>query len=573
MRAPTWLWVVGVGVLLGLAAPARAQLAEPSAPADPQPLLIPRPVSQQEINDTNNTVNGVPNAGNFVSLPSLFKFRNEAIDYQKDAKTEPSTFSPLCSFSGTLVLRGGGCRITFGWYNAVQSGGPPPAATEIYPLIPSTDPAVYGGTAFTPLAATGPWVLKTFTADDIRNDPRYKKGEIGFALVGGDQCSQTKYSQRALNQVCTSCTPNTPFITTIVYKSTVAPDAYYMAFEDLPVSPTSFTANNDGDFNDFVFFITGLICSGGGEPCDTGLTGACALGKTDCSVDGKPGECRQVVKPTDEACDNVDNDCNGMVDDGDLCPKGKVCDHGSCVAACGTGEFRCPGGFDCDRGFCIDPLCVGKVCEAGKACRAGDCIGACDGATCPHGQECQLGHCVDLCAGVTCLDKQVCEKGLCLADCGCRDCGTGRTCAADGRCVDTGCETQTCLAGQVCEAGACIDACNGAVCPGKAACVDGKCQSPVADDNTMTTGGTGGSDPGIVISSAGSLTLPPPGGAAASGGTASVIPGKNNGAPVLKSGAGAAGCSCRIGAEQSSSRLALFGLGALALAALRRRKR
>ena len=36
------------------------------------------------------------------------------------------------------------------------------------------------------------------------------------------------------------------------------------------------TYKNDGDFNDFVFFITGLTCEGGGEPCDTGLKGACA---------------------------------------------------------------------------------------------------------------------------------------------------------------------------------------------------------------------------------------------------------------------------------------------------------
>jgi hypothetical protein len=406
MRAAAWLWVAGVGALLTLAPGVRAQLAEPAAPADPQPLLVPLPVSPNEITDTNNTVTTVPNAGNFVSLPALFKYRNETINYLTDAKTEPSTFSPLCSFSGTLVLRGGGCKMTFGWYNAVMSGGAPPADNEIYPLIPSTDPTVYGGTAFTPLATDGPWTLKTFTAQDIRNDANYKGGEIGFALVKGNQCTQTKYSQRALNQTCTSCTPKDPFITTVVYASTVTPNAYYMAFEDLPVDPTSFKANNDGDFNDFVFYITGLVCSGGGEPCDTKLQGACAVGKTDCSEDGKPGECRQVVKPTDEACDNVDNDCNGMVDDGDgLCPAGKVCDHGMCVGACGTGEFRCPTDLDCDKGFCVDPLCKGKMCEAGKACRAGVCVGACDGVTCPIGQECQLGRCVDLCAGVTCLDK------------------------------------------------------------------------------------------------------------------------------------------------------------------------
>jgi len=305
MRAVAWLWAAGVGVLLTLAPSAQAQLTEPPAPADlasannpqsPQPLQIPKAVSAQEIGDATNTVTAIPNAGNFVSLPQLFKYRSETIDYKADAKTEPSTFSPLCSFSGTLVLRGGGCKMTFGWYNAVMSGGAPPADAEIYPLIPSTDPTVYGGVAFTPLAtdplpppSNGNWTLKTFTAADIRNDPNYKGGEIGFALVKGSQCTQTKYSQRALNQTCTSCTPMDPFITTVVYKGTVEENSYYMAFEDLPVNPTGFLANNDGDFNDFVFYITGLVCAGGGAPCDTGLQGACAIGKTDCSEDRQAG--------------------------------------------------------------------------------------------------------------------------------------------------------------------------------------------------------------------------------------------------------------------------------------------
>jgi hypothetical protein len=250
------------------------------------------------------------------------------------------------------VLRGGGCRLTFGWYNAVASGGAPPAADEIYPLIPNTDNDVYGCGAFCPLAAQGPWMLKTFTAANIRSDARYAGGLIGFALVGDGppDCTQTKFSQRELNTVCTNCTPNAPWITTVVYQSTAVPDAFYIAFEDLPMSPTDFTGfptqtfRNDGDFNDFVFFITGLECEGGGQPCDTGLSGACAIGRTDCSVDNMPGECRGVVLPSDEACDNVDNDCNGIVDDGDLCPPGKVCDRGNCVFACGTAEFRCAEG-------------------------------------------------------------------------------------------------------------------------------------------------------------------------------------------------------------------------------------
>jgi MYXO-CTERM domain-containing protein len=571
MRAAAWFRVAGVGVLLTLA-PAANALVEP-APAGQQPLVVPLPVGAGEMGDTQQFNPNIPNAGQFVTLPSLFTFRGENIDYQTDAKTEPSTFSPLCSFSGTLVLRGGGCAVAFGWYNAIASGGPAPTAAEIYPLIPATDPVVYSQVAFAPLATNPPnnqWTLKTFTAADIRNDARYKGGEIGFVMIGGGACSQNKYSQRHLNQACTACTPVEPFITTVVYASTKEPNAYYMAFEDLPVDPTSFTENNDGDFNDFVFYITGLVCAGGGEPCDTGKQGACAVGKTDCSEAGKPGQCREVVKPTIEKCDNVDNNCNGEVDDGDLCDEGFVCDRGSCVGACGTGEFRCRDGLECDRGFCKDPLCVGKTCEAGKACRAGDCVGACDGVTCPTGEECQLGHCVDLCAGVTCLEKQVCEGGLCMAECGCRACGAGKACGASGKCVETGCEAKTCEAGQVCVAGGtCKDACDGAVCPGGAGCVDGKCLPPLADMPNGNGGTSSGG--GIMVDFGGSLTL-----AGAGGTTATGTAGKtgNNGAPgpILKSGETATGCNCRVGGEKPASGLAWFA-AALGLAALVRRRK
>jgi MYXO-CTERM domain-containing protein len=536
--------------------------------------------------DTQGFNPDVPNAGQFVTLPSLFAFRGETINYQTDAKTEPATFSPLCSFSGTLVLRGGGCKLAFGWYNAVMSGGPAPAANEIYPLIPNNDPVVYGRAAFAPLATTPPmvggmpaWALKVFTAADIRNDVRYKGGEIGFALIGdsGTACKQTKFSQRALNQVCTACTPNQPWIQTVVYKSTKEDNAYYLGFEDLPSDPASFKAQNDGDFNDFVFYITGLVCAGGGEPCDTGLKGACAIGKTDCSEAGKPGQCRQVVHETKEECDNVDNNCDGMVDNGDLCPAGKVCENGNCVAACGTGEFRCPLELECEKGFCIDPRCknLPKPCEEGQACRAGKCVGLCDDVTCPSGQECQLGRCVDLCAGVKCLEKQVCEGGLCLSDCGCRSCGAGKACGKEGKCVDTGCETQTCEAGKLCVKGTCKDPCDGAACPGHGACVDGQCQAPAP-----TIGGSGGGTSEGGTDSLGGFgplagTSFIENGGGTGGATSAAGTGPNNVRPILKSGDTATGCNCRSAGGtpgSSGSSVAWLAAALAALTVVRRRR-
>lgn len=50
------------------------------------------------------------------------------------------------------------------------------------------------------------------------------------------------------------------------------------------------------------------------DPCDTGLLGACALGRRRCEETQLV--CEPVTSPSLERCDDVDNDCNGEVDDG-----------------------------------------------------------------------------------------------------------------------------------------------------------------------------------------------------------------------------------------------------------------
>src|SRR5262249_44083226 len=155
---------------------------------------------------------------------------------QLDASTEPSVFSPQCAFTGTLVLRGGGCIVDFGWYNVNTSTNDPPPDAEIYVLVPKTDP-IFNNTFRPPAGQPG----QTFTAADIQSNPNSQGGLIGFAVKANTAaCSQTHYSQRELNVTCTNCTPAAPWITTLIYKSTVSPNSYYLAFEDLPMSPTEF---------------------------------------------------------------------------------------------------------------------------------------------------------------------------------------------------------------------------------------------------------------------------------------------------------------------------------------------
>lgn len=521
--------------------------------------------------------------GDAITLQGLFKWRREQLDPVKDAKTAPGYFSPSCGFSGQLLLMGGNCQVSFGWYNVEDPESmTPPTADEIYEFIPNdptylnclTENGAPKNDGFCPLAwdsrsprnlSIQQWTPKAFDSGNIKMDPRYKGKYVGFAVIGNPKlsCKENKYSMYNHN---TKNSKGVPWVASLIYQSTADPEGFYMAFEDLPMSPEDWRKSggmyeNDGDFNDFVFYVSGISCLGGGQPCDSGLQGACSVGRTDCAVEGMTGMCRPIINPGAELCDNVDNDCNGLVDDGEgLCPAGQVCDKGSCVEACGTGEFRCDVGLTCKAGFCIEDACADKTCEAGQVCRDGECKNPCDGVICPSGQECQLGRCVDPCAAVECPAGKVCERGLCVSDCSCRGCDEGLECAADGRCTDPRCVGVNCEAGQKCVEGACVDACAGVVCPNGGECVNGSCQMGNGTGGSSSTGGDGG------INLGGSLSF---GGK----GSGSGNNGNGNGKPGNR-GANDPGCACAVAYSSPAGSAALLVAGLAAFAgALRRRRR
>src|SRR5690606_10834126 len=244
-----------------------------------------------------------------------------------------------------------------GWYNIDDPNSTtPPSPDEIYEFIPRNVDELFNclgplDNGFCPLAwdnvdprdlSREMWQPQAFDAGQIQQNPNYRNGYVGFAVIGNPSigCSESKFSLQGQNQKNAN---GEPWVTTLVYQSTVDPEGFYLAFEDLPMSAEDWhktgvpgnMATNDGDFNDFVFYVTGLGCEGGGDACDTGLLGACSLGRTDCAAQGQTGMCRPIIQPGAEICDNVDNDCNGSVDDGEgLCPDDLVCDKGSCVEPC-----------------------------------------------------------------------------------------------------------------------------------------------------------------------------------------------------------------------------------------------
>ena len=266
--------------------------------------------------------------GDALNLSGLFKWRHEAINPTTDAKTGPGYFSGKCGFSAELVLLGGNCQATFGWYNVLDPASKtPPAAEEIYPFISAPADALkcveYDGKTpkrdgFCPLAwdnrdpydlSIQRWTPKSFSTGDLSQDARYKGAYVGFAFIGNPQkCPQTKYSMYEHNPRNSN---GEPWVTTLIYQSKVDPKGAYLAFEDLPMSPADWkkgpngNAAADGDFNDYVVFVSALSCPG---DVDTSCVGKqCPIGQQ-CQLGACIDPCSGVVCAGDALC--IDGACS-----------------------------------------------------------------------------------------------------------------------------------------------------------------------------------------------------------------------------------------------------------------------
>ncbi|MET0387903.1 MAG: hypothetical protein ABW321_18165 [Polyangiales bacterium] len=486
-----------------------------------------------------------PTTANESSLQSFFDTRMppEPIDAVAEASAEPSTFSPRCGFQAELVLSQSSAPAGLAWYNVPAD--PTAAPDAVYLIVPET---------------TQPGAM--ISSNQIRSDPSYAGGSIGFALTkfGG---KPIYYSEAQRNVACTACVMPGHWKLMLAYPSPLMATTYYLAWEDWEGANES-TWPDDGDFNDKVFRLSGVRCAGGGEPCETGLPGACAQGLTGCSTGAAPAECSPLEAATDEVCDGIDNDCDARVDENHPCASGDACVQGRCTRACGGVEFGCEDGMSCIDGQCVAAACAGVTCEVGTICENGSCRAPCEDVQCPLGQVCRSGLCKDPCAGVSCNAGSVCREGACLESCACSGCPSGQVCDADsGRCAEAGCEGKTCPAGQACAQGQCVDACRDARCPHGAACSGGACENtaPVAPQ-------AGGSAPLINQAGTGQPTAAQANPVAANSGASGSDEGVSG---RLRSHD--PGCGCRtVTSSPHPGSLASVGM-LLLLAAIRRRRR
>jgi hypothetical protein len=598
--------VLLAALLILLSRPAVATVNQPTGES------MPQPANPSEIMCCV-TGRGFPAAAD--TLAGLFMYHqiggvaggDTDLDPTLDAHTTPGTFSPQCGLSGTIVLHGGGCKNALGWYNATT---PATVPTTIYPIVPAdlTQAPPLGiscadgdfcplATRMTSQAPQHSWAdpLPDFAAN-IRTDINWAGGSVGFALIGnpGGQCPQTKYSQAEINDHSPAGAPTNgePWVTTLIYQSIADPNGYYIAFEDQPTCTASWRGcnpgsetqalvapnGNDGDFNDFVFYVSGIDCEGGGVSCTvTGAQGICAEGTTQCSNGGTTFVCKSNIAARTEVCNGLDDDCDGIIDNPtapNLCPTGSVCNQGVCVYPCTNSEFPCSPPTVCDTTdqLCKEKSCIGVTCGSGQVCHGGLCVGGCDGVTCPPTQVCRIGNCVDPCSGITCDANQVCENGACVAPCSCRNCAAGQACltsgAKVGTCVDQGCDKTSCNPpATVCVKGACQDGCQGVVCPTGQSCSGGECSvpdggmvvGPQPDAGAPITGAAGHAGTGAGGSGTGTAGKS---GIGAGGAGGSSTSGAHEG--------GVTACKCDSVEGPGTGGLALM-LAALALAIKRRR--
>jgi uncharacterized protein (TIGR03382 family) len=124
----------------------------------------------------------------------------------------------------------------------------------------------------------------------------------------------------------------------------------------------------------------GCACQSGTHVACGSDVGACAAGVQKCGADGKLGSCTGQTPPVVETCDGLDNDCDASIDEGCPCTAGQVRQCEDTGGACASGTQTCVGGTwtPCAGATVLKPEACNGLDD--------DCDGVADeGCPCPKG--------------------------------------------------------------------------------------------------------------------------------------------------------------------------------------------
>ncbi|MCZ7681702.1 MAG: putative metal-binding motif-containing protein [Sandaracinaceae bacterium] len=247
------------------------------------------------------------------------------------------------------------------------------------------------------------------------------------------------------------------------------------------------------------------VCNGVDDDCDgmiddgftcvPGATRSCTASCGTAGIETCTASCGWgTCAPPAETCNGADDDCDGLTDDGFACAQGST---GSCTSSCGTtGSRTCSA--SCAWGSCNPPA---------EACNGADddCDGTCDdGFACCRGS---IGSCTTGCGSVGSRScSSTCAWGTCNppaetcngADDDCDgSCDNGFTCCAGatGSCTTSCGSTGSRTCSGTCTWGSCAapaETCNGADDDCDGACDDGfTCCQGSTSSCTTSCGSTG----------------------------------------------------------------------------------
>ncbi len=193
----------------------------------------------------------------------------------------------------------------------------------------------------------------------------------------------------------------------------------------------------------------------------------------------KDGKYEEPFFMQNESCDGKDNNCNGVIDEGEICQPYMICENGKCVEKPCSKNEDCPQGKICKNNSCSNCVDItdDSLCGTGKICINNSCI---DG-DCHQDTDCFAGICINnKCCADCCREKKDCpEEKICKQQkCSeCTDfiedlsCGLGYICE-DKKCIKGNCHPSVgCLFGKICVNYNCCD-------PGPTCCNEDKnCKS------------------------------------------------------------------------------------------------